>query len=57
MHAVEQVFFYFLMVLFGLGVLGCALTIPLAAFKFFSVLFEKDNLDTPNQELTPEPHR
>lgn len=28
--------------LFLLGVAGCAITIPLCAWKFFSVLFESD---------------
>ena len=28
--------------LFVLGVVGCAVTIPMAAWGYFSVLFEKD---------------
>ncbi len=28
--------------MFYMGVAGCALTIPIVAYKFFSVLFEKD---------------
>ncbi len=35
-------FFKFLTLVFMIGVAGCLLTIPLAAYKFFSVLFEKD---------------
>ncbi len=31
-----------LTVLFALGVAGCAITIPIAAWKFFSVLLERD---------------
>jgi hypothetical protein len=31
-----------LTVLFAIGVAGCAVTIPIVAWKFFSVLFEKD---------------
>ncbi len=31
-----------LTILFVLGVAGCAITIPLAAWKFFSVLLERD---------------
>jgi len=38
-------------VLFALGVAGCLVTIPIVAWKFFSVLLEKDeserNGDTP----------
>jgi hypothetical protein len=30
-----------LMVLFALGVLGCAITIPICAVKFFAVLLER----------------
>jgi hypothetical protein len=37
-----NIFFGAMMVLFAVGVIGCALTIPMAAFKFLSVLFEKD---------------
>lgn len=35
-------FFKFLTLVFTIGWIGCLLTIPLAAYKFFSVLFEKD---------------
>ncbi len=31
-----------LTVIFALGVAGCAVVIPVAAWKFFSVLLEKD---------------
>ncbi len=34
-----------LTVLFALGVAGCAIVIPLAAWKFFSVLLEKDTAE------------
>lgn len=44
---VGHAFFGALMVLFAIGAIGCALTIPMAAFKFLSVLFEKDQ-DEPN---------
>lgn len=55
MQALEHIFFGILMVLFGLGVLGCLLTIPMAAFKFFSVLFEKNHADFPDErELPPD---
>jgi hypothetical protein len=36
-------FFRFLTLVFAVGVIGCLMTIPLAAYKFFSVLFEKDS--------------
>ncbi len=36
-------FFRFLTLVFAIGVIGCLMTIPLAAYKFFSVLFEKDS--------------
>ncbi len=36
-------FFRFLTLVFAIGVVGCLMTIPLAAYKFFSVLFEKDS--------------
>ena len=31
--------------LFIIGVIGCSVTIPLAAWGYFSVLFEKDTPD------------
>jgi hypothetical protein len=31
-----------LTVLFGIGVAGCVVAIPIVAWKFFSVLLEKD---------------
>ncbi len=36
-----------LTVVFALGLAGCALVIPMAAWKFFSVLLEED---TPEQK-------
>jgi|tagenome__1003787_1003787.scaffolds.fasta_scaffold16235065_1 hypothetical protein len=41
-------FFKFLTLVFTIGWIGCLLTIPLAAYKFVSVLFEKDS-DEPEQ--------
>lgn len=41
-----------LMILFAIGVIGCAITIPLAAIKFFAVLFEKDE---PEETRLSEP--
>jgi hypothetical protein len=47
MAHIGNVFFGALMVLFAIGAIGCALTIPMAAFKFLAVLFEKDQ-EEPN---------
>ena len=49
-------FFRFLTLVFVIGVIGCLMTIPLAAYKFFSVLFEKDS-DQPevHQEYNSPP--
>jgi hypothetical protein len=41
-------FFKFLTLVFTIGWIGCLLTIPLAAYKFVSVLFEKDS-ENPEQ--------
>ena len=48
-------------VLFALGVVGCALVIPLTAFQLFKVLFEPDteeevarSADRAAQQLHPE---
>ena len=35
-----------LTVLFAIGVGGCLVTIPVVAWKFFSVLLEKDETDS-----------
>jgi hypothetical protein len=43
--------------MFLVGVVGCGLTIPIVAFKFFSVLFEKDEEERPNQEFEHLPQR
>jgi hypothetical protein len=46
------------MVLFAMGTVGCALTIPIVAVRFFSVLFEKDEEgETPNVGPAPVPRR
>jgi hypothetical protein len=52
---VGNVFFGALVVLFAVGAIGCALTIPMAAIKFLSVLFEKDQ-DEPaaNTQFPPK---
>jgi hypothetical protein len=42
-------FFKFLTLVFTIGWIGCLLTIPMAAFKFFSVLFDKD-ADQPDRQ-------
>jgi hypothetical protein len=43
---------YVLMALFAIGVAGCAIAIPIVAFKFFYVLFEKDNGE--REQVAPE---
>jgi hypothetical protein len=42
MDALFHVLARILTVLFGLGVAGCVVAIPIVAWKFFSVLLEKD---------------
>lgn len=37
-----EVFVKILQVIFIAGCCGCAITIPICAWKYFSVLFEKD---------------
>lgn len=37
-----------LMGLFAIGVAGCMITIPICAYKFFSVLLEKNDTDERN---------
>ncbi len=39
-----------LTIIFAIGVAGCAIVIPLAAWKFFSVLLEKDTPDENPQQ-------
>jgi hypothetical protein len=45
-----------LTVLFAVGVAGCFITIPIVAWKFFSVLLEKDEPEH-NAEVPVEPQR
>jgi hypothetical protein len=42
MEGLAKSFFKFLTLVFTIGWVGCSITIPMAAFRFFSVLFEKD---------------
>jgi hypothetical protein len=42
MESVTQVGAHLVMGLFALGVIGCAVTIPICAAKFFAILFEED---------------
>ena len=49
-------FFKLLTLVFTIGWVGCLLTIPLAAYGFFSVLFEKDTDQETHQEFeSPTP--
>ena len=41
--------------LFIIGVVGCAVTIPLAAWGYFSVLFEKDSAEEVGTEAANHP--
>lgn len=50
METLANWFFNFLSLIFALGWIGCLATIPMAAYKFVSVLFEKDTDE-------PENHR
>lgn len=38
--------------LFAIGVAGCLITIPLCAYKFFSVLLEKDPDESNGSEVS-----
>jgi hypothetical protein len=51
-HALARV----MTVIFAIGVAGCMLTIPIVAWKFFSVLLEKDaeHPEEPRPQSTPE---
>jgi len=51
MEELAKLFFKFLTLVFTIGWIGCLLTIPLAAFKFFAVLFEGDASEEARQEL------
>jgi uncharacterized membrane protein len=55
MQAIAHVLFLVLIVVFAIGAIGCAITIPIVAFKFFSVLFEKDQGDQIHQEYDGAP--
>lgn len=52
---VQTIFFGLWMILFGIGAVGCAITIPIVAFKFFAVLFEQDVEEQPHQEYEVTP--
>ncbi len=41
---------WILTIIFAIGLAGCAIVIPLAAWKFFSVLLEKDTPDESARE-------
>jgi hypothetical protein len=55
MQPLIHVLIVLLVVLFSIGAIGCAITIPIVAFKFFSVLFEKDAGDQGHQEYDAAP--
>lgn len=42
------------MVLFAIGAIGCVISIPIVAVKFFSVLFEKDVAEETGGRLQPD---
>ncbi len=56
MHDLAIGFFRLLSVVFTIGWIGCLLTIPLAAFKFLAVLFEKDQPEE-NPQFVPVPRQ
>lgn len=45
-----EVFVKILQVIFIAGCCGCAITIPICAWKYFSVLFEKDTEEESHEE-------
>jgi hypothetical protein len=46
MDALLHILVRILTILFGIGVVGCLITIPIVAWKFFSVLLEKGDSET-----------
>jgi hypothetical protein len=55
MEELTRLFFKFLTLVFTIGWIGCLITIPLAAFKFFSVLFEQDAADQSQEFASKAP--
>jgi hypothetical protein len=55
MEQLEMILLGILMVMFAVGWLGCALAIPMAAIRFFSVLFEKDEDPVSSVEMNQNP--
>jgi hypothetical protein len=51
-HPLTTILFWMLATIFAIGAVGCAITIPIAAYRFFSVLFEKDESET-TSEMQP----
>ncbi len=51
MDDVLELFFWVLMAVFTAGWIGCAITIPLVAFKFLMVPFEKDSEPAKDQSV------
>jgi hypothetical protein len=43
--------------LFAIGVGGCLITIPIVAWKFFSVLLEKDDVEPAADDAPAAPER
>jgi hypothetical protein len=56
-ETVSEWFFKLLSWVFTIGWIGCLLTIPMAAYKFVSVLFEHDPAeDEPHREFESIPN-
>jgi hypothetical protein len=55
MEQLEMILLGTLMVMFAVGWLGCALAIPMAAIRFFAVLFEKDEDPVSSVEMNQNP--
>ncbi len=54
MESATQLAATLLMGLFALGVIGCAITIPICAVKFFAILFEhSEQPEVPGYRLVP----
>jgi hypothetical protein len=54
MEQLAHLLLRFLVLVFAVGAVGCAITIPIAAYRFFSVLFEPDEPEA-HQEYEPSP--
>lgn len=54
-HPLTTILFWIIVTIFAIGAVGCAITIPIAAYRFFSVLFEKDDSEPKSEMVEPYP--